>query len=122
MLFDFKQSVKPQNQTTKESADWASQCLQQKIAKTELSDVLKEIWSHWKEEPEEVCQVLSCLRAYSHSWTVADLAVLLQEKQFMAEEYMKCFSSMAKEIEQTRKHFGVNANRYEYIFLDATYW
>lgn len=116
VLFDFKQSVKPQNQTTKESADWASQCLQQKIAKTELSDVLKEIWSHWKEEPEEVCQVLSCLRAYSHSWTVADLAVLLQEKQFMAEEYMKCFSSMAKEIEQTRKHFGVNANRYEYIF------
>lgn len=116
VLFDFKQSVKPQNQIKKESADWVSQCLQQKIAKSELSDVLKEIWNHWKEEPEEVCQVLSCLKAHSHSWTVADLAVLLQEKQFMAKEFMKCFSTMAKAIEQTRKHFGVNANRYEYTF------
>lgn len=115
VLFDSKQCVELQNQPVEEYADWTSQFLQQNITKSELPNIINEIWKHWKKESEKVCQILSLLIGHTRICSTDEFADILLKNQFISKEYIKCFLSMANKIEQSRIHLN-NANKYEYTF------
>ncbi len=111
VLFDYRRATAPPPQTPEHPADqnWLTALTKRPIREKELPGVLDMMISHWEEEKEEVCQALGLLGGRTHFWSAIELAALLWKRETVAKGYIDHFSEMAREIEQSRRHDGPEA-------------
>lgn len=115
VLYDYRVKYSVQDPPPEKPAgqEWLNRWPNRRIPAGELPEALEAVLCHWEESQDETCRALSLLGGHTYPWTAADLATLLRKKPDIADRYINWFSARVREVEEERKHQGIESGSEE---------